>query len=329
MKSLGVIALAVGLLLGLGDPAMAQKGKVVYIGSGGSKLNTTLIKAFNKKYPDITVEAIVASGGGLLARLKAEAGSPTADVIYTNFDTYQNAPELFLSYKTKDHDRFPKFAIGKDNLYYGYTMTAQLFIVNTKLMPLADAPKSWKDLANPKYKGKILWANPSLSGGAYGSLAQMIQLYGWDFVEKVIENAILVPNSRLTFTNVAKGEYEIGLTEETKAFGQKEKGYPVEVVYPEEGLVWRGAAVGLIKGAANLENAKIFADWHNSAEGQAINVNLRNRRVYHRDAPPVKGIPDLETIKLCDCYDYGWAAREKLNNLKKFDALLAKRGKKG
>jgi iron(III) transport system substrate-binding protein len=308
--------------LGLSPLALAQSGEVVFYNNTSTKLADALAAAFNKKYPNIKVQAITAGTGEQLSRIRAEKANPRGDVAQLTMEAYTSAPELFEPYRSKEHDAFPANAIGPNNLYYGYQLSLQLFIVNTKSMPLTQAPQSWKDLGDPKYKGKIIMAHPALSGNSYAQLAQMLQLYDWGLVKRVIANATIVPKSKLVYLNVAKGEFPIGITEESKVYNEAEKGFPVGAVYPSEGTGMRIEGVAIIKGGPNPENARLFADFMNSQEGQQINVKVRQRRVPRADVKLPKGTPPLDTVKLFD-YDARAAGLNRDANLKQFDALLA------
>jgi len=330
MGTFSIRAWLCALLVAFAFPhaATAQEGKVVFYNNTSTKLAAKLAEAFNKKYPKIKVEAITAGTGEILTRIRAEKENPRGDVSQLTMEAYTSAPELFEPYKSKEHGKFPASAIGPNNLYYGYQVALQLFIVNTKLMPLKDAPQGWKDLGDPKYKGKIIMANPSLSGNAYAQLAQMVQLHGWDLVEKVVANATIVSKSKLVYLNVAKGEVAVGITEESKVYNEAAKGFPVGPIYPNEGTGMRIEGVAIIKGGPNPENARLFADFMNSAEGQKINVEVRQRRVPRPDVKLPAGQPPLDSIKLF-AYDTKAAGLNQTQFLKRFDEILSKKQKGG
>ena len=322
-KTLTAAAMCLAIAGGAGA-ALAQDGTVVYYSSGGAKLSRALVKAFNEKYPDISVEVINAGTGELVTRIKAEKSNPRGDVFRGAVESFDAEPDLFESYKTKDHDKFPADTVGADNKFYGYSTAIMIFIVNTKLLPMDKAPKSWEDLANPAYKNEITWAHPSLSGSGARQLAQMIQLHGWDHVTKVINNAVVVPKSRLAFTNVAKGESAIGLTEESKVYRMKSDGYQVEPVYPTEGVGMSYGSVGLIKNGPNPENARIFADFHNSYEGHLVAVKVLKRRSPRPDVPAPKDMPQTKDVTFFD-YDRTAETRDRDANIEHFDEILSAR----
>ena len=324
MKKLTIITILCFTLIIIGGVAYAQEGSVVYYSSGGAKVAKGIIKAFKKVYPGITVETIIGGTGELMTRIKAEKINPRGDVFRGAVEAFYEDLGLFDSYKTKEYDAFSKDLVGKDLKFYAYSTAIQLFIVNTKMMPEADVPKSWKDLGNPKYKGKILMAHPAVSGSAYRQMVQIVQLHGWELFEKVLDNATFVPKSRLVYTNVAKGEMAIGITEESKPYGMAKKGYPAIAVYPKEGVAMSYGAVGLIKGGPNPKNARLFFDFINSKEGHEIAVKVENRRSPRKDVPAPKVMPPTDSIKFFD-FDIEAADKNRDAYLKKFDALFSKK----
>lgn len=321
LLSLCTVAAMSLAIVALTSSAWAQSGKVVYYSSGGAKLSKALVKAFNEKYPDIEVDVINAGTGELVTRIKAEKNNPRGDVFRAAVEAFDAEPELFESFKTKEHDKFPKDTIGKNHKYYGYSTAIMIFIVNTKRLALDKAPKSWKALGEPQYNGEIVWAHPALSGSGARQLAQMKQLHGWGLIENVIKNATVVPKSRLVFNNVAKGEGSIGLTEESKVYRMRGKGFPVAPIYPTEGVGMSYGSVGIIKGGPNPENARIFADFHNSYEGHLIGVKVLKRRSPRPDLPAPKDMPATKDVKFFE-YDRTAETTDRDANIKKFDEIL-------
>ena len=323
MKRLSIFTVTLVLLLGFGHLAVAESGSAVFYNAGGSKLGKALVRAFNKHYPNIKVDLISAGSGELLTRIKAQRKNPRGDVVYFTMASFDSDRSLYESFKHPDHDKFPPTAVGPDFKYYGFTDTIYTLILNTQEMSKADAPKTWKDLGDPKYKGKIIMANPALSGSAFNQLATFVQLYGWGLVEKIVANAIIVPKSRLVYSLVAKGEYPVGVTEETKAYLQAKKGFPTISIYPKDGMPLMGSAIGIIKNAPNLKNAKLLATFINSKEGQGIHVKVRGRRVPRIDVDSPKFRPKIKTLNILYKFDARKAAASRDKYLKKFDEIFA------
>ncbi|VAW10878.1 Ferric iron ABC transporter, iron-binding protein [hydrothermal vent metagenome] len=324
MPRLKLIAFAAAVGLMAMAPGAQASGDVLTIyNATNPKLVTKIIDEFKAKTPGIDVDVINAGVGELLTRIRAEKGKPRGDIYFgASVEAYMSALNLFAPYKTKEHDKFNADVIGPDNKFYGFSMPLQAFIINTKLMPAGTEPKSWADLGDPRFKGKIVMANPSLSGSAYAQLAQMLQIHGWDLIKKVIDNTTFVTSSKLVYQNVGKGEVAIGITGDYNVIKMRDKGFPVTAIYPSEGTGLRFDANGLIAGGPNPDAAKKFLDFANTAEAHEIMVSLRNRRSVRTDVSAPKGqIPtaDVPTFN----YDTNMAASQRKANLTKFDELFS------
>ncbi|MBM3549714.1 MAG: extracellular solute-binding protein [Alphaproteobacteria bacterium] len=323
MQRRSFLAAAVASLV-LAAPAFAQSGRVVVYNAGGPDLFKPLSEAFAQKYPQVKIDVINAGVGELFTRIRAERSNPRGDVLLgASGEAFVGNTELFQPYKAKEHDAFDPKVVGPDNTFYGFSMPLQALIVNTKLMPLDQAPKSWKDLGEPRYTGKIIMSNPSLSGSAYGQIAQILQLHGWDLVSKIIGNATFVAQSAVVFQNVAKGEYAVGLTGDSNIVTMAQQGFPVAAVYPSEGTALRFDASGIIKGGPNPDSAKLFLDFINTKEAHAIVVKSNRRSVRTDVAAPAGQIPTNQVKTFA--YDDAAAARDRKANLEKFDDLLSRK----
>lgn len=323
MKRISVLFLIVsGLIVGNAIGAFAGERVVVYNGTN-AKLASKIIAAFEEKHPEIAVDVINAGVGELFTRIEAEKKNPRGDVLMgSSVEAYDSALHLFAPYQTKEDSKFESEVINKDKLYYGFSMPLQAFIVNKKLLPEQSAPQSWADLGKPEFKGKIIMANPALSGSAYAQLAQMLQLYDWDLIKKLVQNTTFVTSSKLVYQNVAKGENAIGITGDYNVIKMRDKGYNVDCIYPKEGTALRFDANGLIKNGPNPENGKLFLDFLNSSVAHEIMVNLRNRRSVRKDVSAPKSQIPTDQVPTFQ-YDSKKAADDREANLSLFEEIFS------
>lgn len=317
-------ATALACLPMLGSAASAA-GTVVVYSAISTKLTQAFVDAFQKANPDISVQVIAGGSGELLTRVKAERNNPLGDVLLgPDADTFDSDLTLFDSYESPESGAFDAAALQPDHKYTGFSTNFQVFIVNTKLMPVTDAPKTWKDLAKPEFKGKILMANPAQSGSAFSQLHQIIDLHGWEVMDPIIDNATFVSSSKLAFQNVAKGEIAVGLTSEFNVLQSKNEGNPVEAVYPEDGTALVVDAVGIIAGGPNPEPAKKFVDFVTSKPAHEMLVELDGRRSARKDVTPPAGLAEIGTIKVVP-YNTVSAAKDKDAELARFDETFSQK----
>jgi len=315
------VILAAGFALTAFGAAQAQDGQIVVYNPAGNA-GEMLIDAFSAKYPGITVSAINAGVGELFTRISAESANPRGDVIVcASSEAFLANPGLFASYESSEIGNFSAEVIGADNTYYGCSMPLQAFIVNTRLLAEDERPQSWEDLADPMYEGKIVLANPSLSGSAYAQLAQILQLHGWDVAEGVMKNARFVTSSQAVFQDVGRGEIEIGVTGEANVKNMIDDGFPVVAVYPSDGTGLRFDASAIIDGGPNRANAELFLDFLNSKEAHEI-VASTNRRSVRADVAAPEGLAATADIVTFP-YDAAMAAEGRDENIRRWDELFA------
>lgn len=320
MKLNRIVAIAaLGTLLS--TPVIAQEGGLVVYNPAGDA-GELIIDAFRAKYPGVNISAINAGVGELFTRIAAEKSNPQGDVILcASSEAFLANPGLFESYESTELANFDASVVAADHTFYGCSMPLQAFIVNTNLMSEDEYPRSWADLAKPEMEGKLVLANPSLSGSAYAQLAQILQLYGWDVAEKVVKNARFTTSSQSVFQDVGRGEIEVGVTGEVNVKTMMDEGYPVIAIYPEDGTGLRFDASAIIAGGPNPDNAKLFLDFANSKEAHEL-VASTNRRSVRADVAAPEGLMPTAEVPTFP-YDDNLAASTRDENLAKFDELFS------
>ena len=310
--------------LGLGLPGglAAQSGDLVVYNPAG-EVGELLIARFQEDHPDIRVSMISGGVGEMFTRIGAEAANPRGDVIIcASAEAFLANPQFFEPHQSAEAAAFPEDVIGPDFLWYGCSMPLQAFVVNRNLLDEADWPRSWRDLGNAGFEGKIILANPSLSGSAYAQLAQMLQLHGWDLVENVVRNARFVSSSSTVFQDVARGEIEIGVTGEANIAQLIAGGFPVAAIYPEDGTGLRYDATAIIAGGPNPENARLFLDFANGAEAHELVVSTKRRSVRPDVAAPEGLAPTSEIVTFP--YDAERAAEERAEATARWEEIFAR-----
>jgi iron(III) transport system substrate-binding protein len=166
----------------------------------------------------------------------------------------------------------------------------------TKLKP-EEAPKSWKDLLEPRFKGKIAMPSPMLSGTAYVAAGALADKYGWEFFDKLKANGLKVEEGNSAIQNkLLTGEYLAAIIlEENILKLANEKHEPLKVVYPSDGIICVPSPIAIFKVTKNPDGAKALVDWWLSKEGQQAVVKGWMHSV-RGDVEPPTGAPKLTTL---------------------------------
>ena len=262
-KSLAAFA-TVAMLATFAGGAMSQpsatKGLVLYA-SHPTAMVDYYVKGFEQQNPGVKVELITGGTGDLLGRVKAEKDRPRGDVLWGGSSTTGgSAPEFFVKYSAPVLKEISNELLDPTGFNAPFDAFAMVIVYNKALVPEAEVPKSWADLGNPKWKGKIRFANPISSSSSYAALVNWKLIGGWEMVERLAKNMIIDESSSAPFTAVAQGEAAIGVAYEEGAYRVLQTG-KVGIVYPSDGVVVLPGGMFLIKGGPNAVNAAKFADY--------------------------------------------------------------------
>ena len=268
---------------------------------------------------------IRAGSGDLVTRVKTEWPKPEGDVILLmGTENLDQIYDMLMPYKCASDDKIaPEYKDSKSDVpkYYATSMPPQAIMYNTDLLTAEEAPKSWKDLADPKYKGKIVLANPASSGSAYAQLYMMNKLYGMDFVKQVVANTTYVASSTAGPDSVARGEYAITVTGEANIGKKINAGDPVAYVLAEEGTGFRIEGSAILANCKNEDAAKKFIDFMTTKEAFEIVRTECYRRAVSTEIPGPEGLPALSEMKFFE-YNAADAAANKKALVAEFNSLL-------
>ncbi len=167
---------------------------------------------------------------------------------------------------------------------------------SSKIKP-EDAPKSWQDLLDPKWNGKIAMPNPMLSGTAFVAVGALADKYGWEYFEKLKANGLRVEEGNSAIQNkLLTGEYAAAMIlEENILKIAATKNEPLKVSYPTDGVIVIPSPIAIFNTSKNPDGAKAMVDWWLSKEGQEAVVKGWMHSVRGDVAPP-KGAPELKTL---------------------------------
>lgn len=277
---------------------------------------------FNKAHPDIKINWVRDSTGIITAKLLAEKNNPQADVIWGLAATsllLMKSEGMLEPYAPKGVDNLdPKF-VDKSTppTWTGMDAWVASVCFNTvegEKLGLS-APKSWKDLTKPEYKGHVIMPNPNSSGTGFLDVSSWLQMFGeeggWAYMDALHENIARYTHSGSKPCKLAAaGEIPIGVSFAFRGAKSKAAGAPIDIIVPEEGVGWDMEATAIVAGTDNLDAAKTLVDWSVTKDANKMYNTGYAVVAYPGVAKPVKFFPTNLTEKMID-NDFEFAANNR------------------
>jgi len=303
-------------------PALAEQHLVLY-SANDDTVNTMVANAFTAA-SGIKVDVVSAGSGVLYRRLASEKANPQADAIWgTSAALLTQNKALFQPYAAKEKEAVPASYRDPGDLWLGTNLQIVTLSQNTNAVPSGQGPKSWDDLVDPKWHGKIAFTDPGNSGSAYVTATFLLSLWGendaaWTKLGNLLANAKVLNRSTLVFDGNGSGEYPLGISLEYAGNLWAHNGAPLEVIYPADGTVVVPEGIAVVAGAPDAEAAHAFVDFVNSKALQAQLLQATFRRPARQDVDLGPHMPALAAIKVLPYDDAKWdaARRDTLDRLK-------------
>lgn len=264
-----------------------------------------LVKAFNEKYPKITVKSFRSGTEQIQSKLEAEnkAGSAQADVVFiADALTMENFKQLKLlaKYTPSDASSIDKKFADPEGYYIGTKIITTGIAINTN--KVKTPPTSWFDLTKPALKNKVQLASPLYSGAAAYNLVTLAAdpSLGWKFWTELAGNkASLAQGNGAVAQSVATGQKSYGMVVDYLVARNAKEGSPLKFVYPREGVPAITEPIALASGAKSSKPAKTFIDFVLSDAGQKVASKLGYVPI-EPDAPVPNGLRGISSLKVID-----------------------------
>lgn len=210
---------------------------------------------------------------GLVSSLKEEKSAPRCSVFWNNelANTVNLAQEgMLLPYESPASKDIPAKWRDPQGRWTGFAARARILIVNTELLPdPKDWPTSYKDLANPKWKGRCAVAKPTTGTTLthFTALNKALGDAAFDtFFAAMMGNDVkFLAGNGATARATFEGKVAWAFTDTDDYHVAKTKGHKVACVFPDQeegglGTMLIPNSVGILKGGPDLENAKRLVD---------------------------------------------------------------------
>ena len=321
-----------GLAACVATPAAAQTtagGTAIIYTSNSAQAVDAVTDAARKSMPNLKISTVTGGSGQLLRRIEAEVAKPQGDVFWSSSaNTLGAFKPLFEPYKVKDQAMILPSLRHPQDLWTAANMHVAVIMLNRAQLGGLPEPKTWSDILDPRFKGKITIADPANSSTAYTILWGVEKLLGGDGLKRLADNVKVTASAPAVLRSVAQGEYAMGLTFESNAYayvagGQKE----IALVYPADGTFTTPEFFAMIKGAPGGALAQQTCDLLASRDVQIALLESAFRRPARTDIEVGKyvDLPELSKIKVFETNE-DEAATQRKDFLARWQALVAAAG---
>lgn len=246
-----------------------------------SLYNTVIEKldpVVKERFPDVTVKWFQSGSEKIAAKVNAEmaAGNVKADLLMTSdpfwYEGLKKQGKL-LKYESPEAAYLPAKLKDPDGMYSTVRICAMVMAYNKDVLALGDVPKTFKELTASKWKSKIALGSPLESGTNFTTVATLSSKYGWDYYKALRKLDTFSSGGNSTVRRKLESrEYQVGVILLENLLKAKETKSPLEIVYPEDGVVLIPSPIAIIKSSKSPDMAKKIYDFLMSEEGQKAMV---------------------------------------------------------
>lgn len=288
--------------------AAKKEGKATWYTSVDLPVAEKVAKAFEAKYPGVTMRVERSGAERIFQRISQEYASKiyNCDVVNSSDAAHLivwKREKLLAAYLPEDvAQHFPAAHKDPDGMYASWRVTLAPIAYNTKLVKKEEAPRSYADLLDPKWAGKIVKAHPGYSGTIMTATQQLSRDLGWKWFEALAKQKIMqVQSAADPPKKLALGERSV-MADGTEyvVTELKARGEPIEPVYATEGTPLITGPSAIMARAANPNAARLFYAWSMTAEAQQLSVDVGAMRSAHpqvKERPDRPRLSDIKTLR--------------------------------
>jgi iron(III) transport system substrate-binding protein len=257
-------------------PAAKQEGKLVLYGVGTPDLYEPIRAGFTSRFPGIELQGVDQRGRDSREKIVAEQQSKNyvADVVISGTDTQAELVSLGLTeaYQPAEIGNAIPGLVPAGGAMSPRTLTIFTIAINTSLVPPDQEPKSWQDVLDPKWRGKLAMDDPRGSGPGGTILSGIDYVFGQDIEQKLADQKpFFATQAGPIWTALNRGEYAIFLSGgHPDLISNRKAGAPVKQIRPVEGVGVTPIGQSLLMNAPHPNAAKLWIEWSLSEEGQSL-----------------------------------------------------------
>jgi len=285
--------------------AAAKEGKVVWYSSVDVKVAEAIAQAFKAAYPKIDVDVERSGSERVFQRINQEhqSGIRNVDVVNSSDAShflFWKQQKWLAAHTPPDVKRYAPQFKDPDGYYADWRATLSVMGYNTNLVAEKDAPKSYADLLDPRWKGKLVKSHPGYSGTSLTGTYAIVKVLGWDYLAKLAKQDVQqLQSTTATPKSIASGERAVMVDgNEYNMFIEIDRKSPVKIIYPTEGTPFVTSPTAIFADAPHPNAARVFQNFLYTVKAQQLVVDMGGARSLHPDVKEPANRTPLSKIKL-------------------------------
>ncbi len=282
------------------------EGTLVLWGAGPTAGYETAARAFEQRYPGITVTITGGFSNVLNAKVEDQARAKNIRTDLLVFQTVQdfvrwNKRGLLLRFKPDGFDQIPAAYKDKDGAWIAMNVNPLFYGYNRALVKPEDVPKSAADFLKPQFRGKLVSAYPADDDATLYDFYTIVQKYGWGYMDKYMAQQPRFIQGHLGVArSLGSGESLVSFDNSVASTANvMREGGSIALAAPvADRLPVFFTSEAILKGAPHPNAAKLYVAWFLSQEQQGRTGGYSPRR----DVPPPAGLKPLSSYRLANDY---------------------------
>lgn len=270
-----IILLAVMALLPFSCTKKEEKTKVWIYTSLYKDTIADIQPKLAAAFPDVDAQFYQAGSEEVAAKVQAEdlAGKIQADILISSDRFWYEdmaSQQKLVAYKPAHSDKVQDFFKHPENFYTTLSFPVMVIAYNSEAVSDKDAPKTFKELADAKWKDKVSTGSPLASGTNFTTVAFLAKKYGWDYFTQLRKNNVISEGGNSgVVRRLQSKERPVGVVLLENILRLTTTDVRIKFIIPTDGSVIQSNVLALVKKDGDQEKAKKIADWMFGPEGQA------------------------------------------------------------
>ena len=254
-----------------------------------------------QEFPNIDIQFYQAGSEDVAAKVQAEAlsGKIQADILISSdrfwYEDLANKNQL-IKFAPARTDKVSASFKHPDSFYTTVSFPLMVIAYNSEVIKDDDAPKTFKELSDPKWKDKVSTGSPLASGTSFTTVAFLAKKYGWDYFTLLRKNNLISEGGNSgVIRRLQSKERPIGIVLIENILRLKVSDPRLKFLIPTDGAVVQSNILALVKKETPQDTTQKIADWFFSTAGQAAMARSYMYPAINGEKAP-ESAPEFEKI---------------------------------